>query len=407
MPEFNYLAKNSRGIRVEGSIGAANRRAALAALAAKSLFPLQVTDAAQGAGGLGGGMSILERPPGAELLADTLSQLADLLNNGVALLQALDVLASQTRHQKLAAVLTQVRDDVADGATLDDAMAKHPHIFGELVVNMVHAGGAGAFLEEALQRTGDFLVMQEELKRKVKSAMAYPVFLAVTGLIVTICLIVFFVPKFAELFAKLESQGGLPWATKTLLWLSDFFSGYGWLLAIGIASIAYGAARAAATDQGRRFVDTLRLRVPLFGPVSQRFAAARFCRVLGTLLRNGVPLLHSLEISSRATANVIFAETIRSSAENVSSGDTLAAPLANSGLFPPPVIAMISVAEEANNLDHVLLHISDRIERRNAQQLETLVRLLEPAMLLVMGLVMLFVIVALLLPVFDMGSAVG
>ena len=405
MPEFQYLAKNSRGARVEGAISAPGRREALAALTAKSLFPLRVADTREN--NLSLGSFLTQRNVGAELLADNLSQLADLLNNGVPLLRSLDVLAGQVRHPGLAAVLAQVRQDVADGSTLDEAMAKHPRVFGELVVNMVHAGGAGAFLEEALQRTADFLAMQEELKRKVKGAMAYPVFLAATGLVVTISLIVFFVPKFAELFEKLEAQGGLPWATTALLWLSDFFASYGLYLVTAIAGIAYGLSRLAATEQGRFFLDSARLRVPLFGPIGQGYAAARFCRVLGTLLRNGVPLLKSLDISSRATANLLFAQTIRSSAENVSSGDTLAAPLAESGLFTPPVMAMIRVAEEANNLDHVLLHIADRIERRNGQQLDTLVRLLEPAMLLVMGLIMLFVIVALLLPVFDMSSAVG
>jgi general secretion pathway protein F/type IV pilus assembly protein PilC len=405
MAEFHYLAKNARGLRVEGSISAAGRREALAALAAKSLFPLRVSDAREKGLSLGGLRP--RRPPSAELLADNLSQLADLLNNGVPLLRSLEVLAGQVRHETLAAVLTEVRDDVADGATLDEALGKHPRVFGELVVNMVHAGSAGAFLEEALQRTADFLVMQEELKRKVKGAMAYPVFLGITGIVVTVTLIVFFVPKFAELFAKLEAQGGLPWATTALLWMSDFASRYGLLVAgLGVAA-GYGLARLAATPQGKYTVDALRLGVPLFGPIAQGYAAARFCRVLGTLLRNGVPLLKSLDISSRATANLVFAATIRSSAENVSSGDTLAAPLAESGLFSPPVMAMIRVAEEANNLDHVLLQIADRIERRNGQQLETLVRLLEPAMLLLMGVVMLFVIVALLLPVFDMSSAVG
>ena len=147
--------------------------------------------------------------------------------------------------------------------------------------------------------------------------------------------------------------------------------------------------------------------MPLLGPISQGYATARFCRVLGTLLRNGVPLLKSLDISSRATANLLFAESIRASAENVSSGDTLAAPLAESKLFSPSVMAMIRVAEEANNLDEVLLHVADRIERRNGQRLELLVRLIEPAMLLIMGVVMFFVVIALLLPVFDMTSAVG
>jgi general secretion pathway protein F/type IV pilus assembly protein PilC len=405
MPEFHYQAKNPRGMLVEGAISAAGRREALAALTAKSLFPLRVTDARPAGASLQRWR--LARSISAEVLADNLSQLADLLNNGVPLLRALDVLASQTRHEALAEVLADVRSQIADGSTLDEALARHPRVFSDLVVNMVHAGGAGAFLEEALQRTADFLVMQEELKRKVKGAMAYPVFLAVTGLVVTIALVVFFVPKFAELFAKLEAQGGLPWATSALLWLSDFTSRYGLLLAAGLAALAYGATRLAATPRGRYALDAARLRLPLFGPIAQGYASARFCRVLGTLLRNGVPLLKSLEISSRATANLVFAETIRSSAENVSSGDRLADPLAESGLFSPQVMAMIRVAEEANNLDHVLLHIADRIERRNGQQLETLVRLLEPAMLLAMGVVMLFVIVALLLPVFDMSSAVG
>ncbi|MCA9260055.1 MAG: type II secretion system F family protein [Planctomycetales bacterium] len=405
MPEFHYQAKNPRGVRVEGSILAPGRREALAALAAKSLFPLKVTDSRQSSSPLQG--IRWTKRVNAELLADNLSQLADLLTNGVPLLRSLEVLASQVRHEGLAETLTQVRDDVADGATLDEAMAKHPRVFSELIVNMVHAGGAGAFLEEALQRTADFLVMQEELKRKVKGAMAYPVFLAITGMVVTVALIVFFVPKFAELFAKLESQGGLPWATKALLWMSDSASTYGVAALIGLTACGYGASRFAATDRGKYLIDAIRLRAPLFGPIAQGYASARFCRVLGTLLRNGVPLLKSLDISSRATANMLFAETIRASAENVSSGDALAEPLGESGLFAPSVMAMIRVAEEANNLDHVLLQIAERIERRNGQQLEMLVRLLEPALLLLMGVVMLFVIVALLLPVFDMSSAVG
>jgi general secretion pathway protein F/type IV pilus assembly protein PilC len=405
MPEFVYQAKNTRGVSVQGTITAAGRREALVALTRKSLFPLQVENVA------GGGGFWSRNPAGrrvsTELLADNLSQLADLLNNGVPLLKALDVLAAQTKNSALIQVLGKLRDEVADGTALDEAMAQHPQVFGELVVSMIHAGSAGAFMEEALQRTAEFLNMQEELKRKVKGAMAYPVFLAVVGAIVTVSMIVFFVPKFAELFAKLEAQGGLPWATIALLWLSDTLARFGLVLLAALAGLVVAARKLLETARGRRFIDAARMRVPLFGPISNGFAVARFCRVLGTLLKNGVPLLKSLDISSRATANVVFAETIRKSAENISSGDTLAAPLATSGLFPPPVMAMIRVAEEANNLDHVLLHIADRIERRNEQRLETLVRLLEPFMLLVMGTVMLFVIVALLLPVFDMSSAVG
>jgi len=405
MPEFTYRAKTIRGASVQGTITAGGRREALATLASKSLFPLSVQDIASHSRWIQ--LPTLGRRISAELLSDNLAQLADLLSNGVPLLKSLRVLATQAKNPTLAQILTKVCNDVADGAALEEAMAQHPRVFGDLVVNMVRAGSAGAFLEEALQRTADFLTRQEELKRKVKGAMAYPVFLAVTGFIVTTVLIVFFVPKFAGLFARLEAEGGLPWMTSALLWLSDTFKIYGLIiLAVGIAAVL-GLKWLINTDQGQRVCDNFRLHVPLMGPVARGYAVARFCRVLGTLLGNGVPLLKSLDISGQATTNVVFAEAIQASAATVSSGETLAGPLEASGLFPPSIMAMIHVAEEANNLDHVLLQIADRIERRNEQQLEILVRLLEPIMLLVMGAIMLFVILALLLPIFDMGSTIG
>ncbi len=406
MPEFAYIAKNSQGARVAGTIAAVGVREALASLARQSLFPVRVEAARQASGSL-----LSRRPLGrrvkAEQIAANLSQLADLLQGGVPLLKSLDILAAQATNPTLREVLTKVRDDVADGAALDEAMADHPRVFGELIVGIVRAGSAGAFLEDALQRTAGFLQLQEELKHKVKGAMAYPVFLAVAGMAVTVALIVFFVPKFAELFAKLESQGGLPWPTMLLLWMSETLNRYGLLLAGVMMAAVAGCKRLVRTEKARRMIDLAKLQAPLFSPIFRGYAAARFCRVLGTLLRNGVPLLKSLEISSRATANRVFAEAILASAENISTGDTLSAPLAQSGLFSPPVMAMISVAEEANNLDHVLLQIADRIERRNEQQLEILVRLLEPMLLLIMGAIMLFVILALLLPVFEMSSTIG
>jgi general secretion pathway protein F/type IV pilus assembly protein PilC len=236
--------------------------------------------------------------------------------------------------------------------------------------------------------------------------MAYPVFLAVMGTAVTVALIVFFVPKFSELFAKLEEQGGLPWTTSALLWLSDALWRYGLLVILAIVAAVAGWRRWVATPRGRDWLDAIRLKLPLFGPILRSFAVARCCRVLGTLLKNGVPLLKALSISGDAAGNRVFADAIRASASNVSSGDTLSEPLAASGLFPSQVMAMVRVAEESNNLEVVLLQISDRTERRTMRQLDMLVRLVEPALLLVMGGLMLFVIVALLLPVFEMGSAV-
>jgi general secretion pathway protein F/type IV pilus assembly protein PilC len=305
-------------------------------------------------------------------------------------------------------VLGDVRDQVADGAPLDEAFGRHLNVFGELAVSMVRAGAEGAFLEDALNRTADFLEKQEELKARVKGAMIYPAFLATLGLTVTIVLIVGFVPKFAELFARLEQEGGgLPAATIALLGLSDFLGRYGLFLAIGLIALGIWLRRMASSESGRLVVDRWKLKIPVAGPIFHGYAIARFCRILGTLLRNGVPLLKALEISSDSAGNRVLARAIRESAENVSAGETLSGPLAKCGLVPRPVMAMISVAEEANNLDDVLVSVADGIERKTGRQIDVMVRLAEPAMLLVMGGLVGFVLVALLLPVFDMITMMG
>jgi type II secretory pathway component PulF len=296
---------------------------------------------------------------------------------------------------------------VAEGKPLDESMARHPHVFSELTVSMVRAGSEGAFLEDALKRTADFLEKQEELRGRIVGAMTYPAILASAGVVITVVLIVFFVPKFADLFASLEERGGLPMATVALLAISDVMGRYGLLVAGALVAIVVWCRRQLRTEAGRVLADRVKLRLPLAGKIFMGYAISRFCRVLGTLLRNGVPLLKSLEISSDSAGNRVLSAAIRASAENVSSGETLAKPLAECGLIPRPVMAMISVAEESNNLDNVLINIADGIDRQTSVQLDLLVRLLEPLTLLVMASAILFVLIALLLPVFQMSSTVN
>jgi type II secretory pathway component PulF len=402
MPEFAYKARNQAGGDVAGTITATNRREAVCSLGDRQLFPLSVKDAAPA------------RPawqrkgrvkPG--LLATTLTQLADLLQSGVPLLRSLDVLAEQAVHPLLAEVLDDVRNQVAEGTPLDKAMARHPQVFGELTISMVRAGSEGAFLEDALKRTADFLEKQEELRGRVVGAMTYPAILAGAGLIITTVLIVFFVPMFKDLFAGLEEQGALPLSTVTLLAISNLLGKYGLFVAAAIGGLVYWVRRQLNTERGRLFADRARLKIPIAGKIFLGYAVSRFCRVLGTLLRNGVPLIKSLEISSDSTGNRVLSQAIRLSAENVSSGETLAKPLAECGLIPRPVMAMISVAEESNNLDNVLVNIADGIDRQTNVQLDLMVRLLEPLVLLIMAGVILFVLMALLLPVFQMSSAIS
>lgn len=401
MPEFAYTARNHAGGDVAGTLTAGSRREAVCALGDRQLFPLSVTDAAPA-------RINWNRPRRVKTaaLAQTLTQLSDLLQSGVPLMRSLDVLAEQAVHPTLTEVLGDVRNQVAEGTPLDEAMLRHPLVFSELTISMVRAGSEGAFLEDALKRTADFLEKQEELRGKVVGAMTYPAILAGAGVFITVVLVVFFVPKFSDLFKSLEERGGLPIATTVLLALSDILGKYGIFVAAAIGGAVYWVRKQLATERGRLFADRTKLKIPIAGKIFLGYATSRFCRVLGTLLHNGVPLIKSLEISSDSTGNRVLAQAIRLSAENVSSGETLAKPLAECGLIARPVMAMISVAEESNNLDNVLVNIADGIDRQTSRQLDLMVRLLEPLTLLIMASAILFVLIALLLPVFQMSSTI-
>lgn len=402
MPEFTYTARTLSGENVSGSISAATKRETLAALAERSLFPLNVKEANPKP------VWQWKRRVTASVIASTLTQLADLLQNGVPLLGSLDILADQATHTTMAEVLRDIRDQVAEGESLDTAFASHPGVFNELTVSVVRAGSEGAFLEDALKRTADFLELQEELKSRVVGAMTYPAILACAAFSVTTVLVVFFVPKFAELFDRIEADGGtLPMATIVLLALSDFLGLYGLYVAGGIFGLILLLRKQAKTPFGQLLMDRWKLKLPLAGKILLGSAVSRFCRILGTLLSNGVSLLRALEISSESTGNKVLAAAINASAENISAGETLARPLAESGIIPKSVMAMISIAEESNNLETVLINIADGIDRKTSRQLDVMVRLIEPMMLLIMGSVILFVMIALLLPVFEMSSGMG
>ncbi len=395
MPEFEYVAREMSGQEVTGVLTAASEQEVIRSLSTQQLFPVRVAPAesvqARGTG--------LRRRVRNRHIATFYAQLADLLRAGVPLLRALDVLERQTSKPALKAVIRDIRDDVADGTRLAEALRRHPRIFPELAVSMVHAGEEGGFLEDVLSRIADFTEHQEELKSRVTGALVYPAFLAVVGTIVVICMLVFFVPKFEPIFERLMERGRMPWATTMLLSLSDALARWIFLIAGLVAVGVYAGYRYASSDEGRLVVDRLRLRSYVVGRIVRSLAIARFCRILGTLLRNGVPILQALRVAKDATGNRILSDAIAASAENVSAGKSLAGPLAASGEFPEEIVEMIAVGEEANNLEQVLIDIADSMERRTRRQLDIFVRLLEPLMLLVMAGVILFVAAGLLLPV--------
>jgi general secretion pathway protein F/type IV pilus assembly protein PilC len=339
-------------------------------------------------------------------MATTYGQLSALLKSGVPLLRSLEVIRQQTPHKNLAAVLEDVHSRVQEGATLADAMARHPRAFGELGTSIVRAGGEGGFLEEALERLARFTDQQDELKSRVIGALAYPTILFILGTVVVNVLIIFFVPKFETLFARLRERGELPAVTDWLLWLSHTLQDYGLFIAAGIVVLVLVIRNRLATEQGRVWLDRWRLRVPIASSIYLSLAVSRFCRVLGTLLTGGVPIVRSLEISADSTGNRVLSAAVKEAAENISAGQALAEPLADSHHFPADVVEMIAVAEQANSLETVLPHIADTLERDTWRRLDLLVRLLEPLMLLLLAGVVLVVVIALLVPVLKMSTAV-
>jgi len=406
MNDFAYTAKSSTGQKLSGTIAAASRSDAMARLRAQSLFPMTLVDR-QTKKNAWKSISFPVRVS-KEQTADFCAQLADLLTNGVSMLEALRILSDATENPRLKEISMRIHDAVAQGDSLDVAMSKESVMFSELTLSMVRAGQEGAFLEEALQRTAIFLRKQDEMRSKIIGALTYPVILGVVGTLITSLMVVFLVPKFQPFFDRLEQNGtGLPMITIVLLGLSHTLMNYGVFVLLALVAISYTTYRAIRTAKGRRFMDQVKLKAPLVGSIFHDAAVSRACRVLGTMLRNGVPLLRSLRISSESTGNTLLAEAMMKSAENVTAGDTLSKPLAASGLVPPQVMAMIRVAEESNTLDDVLIKIADRIDNRIERRLDVLVRMIEPMMLILIGGMVMFVIVGVLLPVFDLNSSVG
>jgi general secretion pathway protein F/type IV pilus assembly protein PilC len=399
MPDFTYIARNLTGERVSGVISAGSEREAAAVLSARDLFPMQVAaESKQSARG----RAIRVR---SKFVAPVYSQLAALLKSGVPLLRSIELLRDQTSNAPLKSVLDDVHGRVQEGSTLGEAMARHPRAFSELAVSIVRAGGEGGFLEEALERIAKFTEQQDELKGRVIGALAYPIFLAVVGTIIVNVLVIFFVPKFETLFARLKEKGELPWITEWLIWTSETMQSYGVFIVAGLVVAFFALKTRLATEEGRIWLDRLRLRVPQASTIYLNLAVARFCRVLGTLLSGGVPIVRSLEISSDATGNRVLSAAIQEAAENISSGEALAQPLASSGYFPRSVVEMIAVAEEANTLETVLPEIANSLESQTWRRLDLFVRLLEPLMLLILAGIVLVVVIALMLPILKMSSA--
>lgn len=397
MPNFDYIALHGSGQEVTGREEGASEQEVSRRLAARDLFPVRIEPATPRVAFSNG----FTRGVRKRHVSIFYSQLSDLLRSGVPLLRALELLGRRTASPPLQQVVRAVREQVAEGTPLAEALAQHPRVFTELAVSMIPAGEEGSFLDQVLKRVAVFTRKQQELKGQVIGALAYPVFLMTMGTIIVTGLLVFFVPKFAPNFERISERGELPWATTALLGFSGFLHDYGILLLVLIGLAAFAVARYLATKAGRLRLDHFRLAAWGLGPVMQSLAISRFCRILGTLLTNGVPILRALRIAKDATGNRLLSNAIAAGSENIASGASLTEPLAASGYFPEEVVEMIAVGADSNNLEEVLIEIGDNLERDAQLRLDLFVRLLEPVMLFLIAGLILFVVAALLLPIFQ------
>ncbi|MBN1344488.1 MAG: type II secretion system F family protein [Phycisphaerae bacterium] len=404
MPTFSYTARNAQGQQVTGMLTADNQQAAIRALDDRQLFPIQVRE-----GGAASKSMLSGRRKRVKMghVGQFYGQLADLLKAGVPMMRSLDVLTKATPNPALVEILKEVRDDVAGGDSLADALQKHPHVFDELHVSMVRAGEQGGFLEEVLMRAAAFVERQNELRNKLVGSMVYPLILLTAGLGVVLMMLTVVVPKMRPFLERLEKKGKLPTLTIGLFAVCDFIRDYWMYVIVVLAAGIVMAMPYIRSEAGRFFIDRWKLRLPVIGNIVRIVAICRFCRILGTMLANGVPILQSLKVSKDSAGNLVLAEEIDKAAESVRQGETLARPLGASGMFPPDVIDMIAVAEEANTLDTVLVGIADANEVRAARVIDLAVRLIEPALLVLMAAMVLIIALAILVPILTSSSAMA
>jgi len=399
MARFRYRAKTTSGDTVAGVLDGESREAALGRLEGRGLFPVEIAPAVPQPAGEGW----WHRVP-VDQITNVYRQLADLLGAGVSLLPALQSIGSQSSNPALVAVVSALEADVAQGGSLAAACARHPRCFSSLETSMVEAAETGGFLAEALERIADFREKRSELMGKVKAKLAYPIALLTVGCVVVVFLLLWAVPRFQEIFAQMG--GALPLPTRMLLALSQRLATLGPLMAAAAVVALLAFTRFRETPRGREFIDRLKLKLPLVGSVVRGISIARFSRTLGLLLEGGVPVLRSLAIASAGTGNVILQRAVESSAESVREGESLAEPLRETGVIPATAVEMIATGERSARLPTVLERIADSYDARVDRQLNVLVSLMEPAMIVLMATLVGFVVFALLLPVFTISSLV-
>ena len=402
MPTFAFVGRTRAGENVSGDRVADSMEAAVAALRREQIQVTRINPAKEEAKPKA--VKFKAKSVGAKNLAVFTRQFSVMIDAGLPLVQCLEILGSQQDYKPFQKIILAVRQDVEAGTSLAEAMRKHPKAFDDLYVNMVAAGEAGGILDTILLRLATFLEKNDALVRKVKGAMVYPGVIITVAMAAIAILLIFVIPTFQSMFASAGLE--LPLPTRIVIGMSDFLIGYWWAMLLAIGAFIFAIRSYYATPTGRLQLDGAMLRAPVLGDVLRKSAVSRFTRTLGTLVSSGVSILEGLEITAKTAGNRVIHDAVMQSRHSIAGGETIAAPLEKSAVFPPMVISMIAVGEQTGGLDEMLTKIADFYDEEVDVAVSALLSLMEPAMIVILGVIVGGMVIAMYLPIFDMMNAV-
>jgi len=402
MPEFSYKAKLTSGSTTAGTIEAPNQRSAMDKLKSQNMIVMEITESSKSPlDALNKYNPFAPKTKSKDIVLFS-RQLSTLVSAGVPLVQGLTILGEQIENPAFKTVIEKVREDIEGGVTIADALGKHPDSFTDLYVSMVRAGEVGGILDTILERLSNYLEAAEALKSKIKGAMMYPLVVSIIAGAVTIFLLVGVIPTFKEVFAGFGAE--LPAPTQVLINISEGLQKYFWAVIVVPILAFVGFKQIRKTEWGLNYFDEKALKLPMFGILLRKVAVAKFTRTLGTLVRSGVPILQALDTVARTSGNKVVEKAIYSARESIREGERISDPLKRSGVFPPMVIQMISVGEETGNLDIMLTKIADFYDQEVDVAVKGLTSMIEPIVIVVMGVVIGSIVICMFMPMFEMSQ---
>jgi type IV pilus assembly protein PilC len=398
---FKWTGKTTTGVFQSGEITAPTKDDVVSALRRQGIIPTSVIEAKKSAVKAGGQRGGVKEK---DLVVFT-RQFATLFSSGIPIVQGLEIMAKQSEKKALRGILTQVKESIETGSTLADALRKHPKVFDNLYTNMVAAGEIGGVLDSVLMRLAEYIEKTMKLKKKIKGAMIYPGIILSVAVLVVAIIMIFVIPIFAKIFS--EMGVALPLPTTIVIGLSNFISGIGGLiLLILFILVIIGIVQYRRTEQGRKVTDKFLLDLPILGDLLRKVAVARFSRTLGTLIGSGVPILEGLEICAKTAGNKIVEKEVLNTKREVTTGSTLAETMKDSKIFSPMVVQMINVGESTGSLEQMLIKVADFYDDEVDQAVVNLTTMIEPLMIIFMGVTVGFIVVALYLPIFKLGGVI-